>query len=155
MSATKIVFCDSDSLSRESIKILLKNIPEIKIIGEYDDSTELISYMEKPYPDIILFDLQSNSMNDLNQLHKLILKYPDCKIITISTYEDLRTITSAFKIGAIAFLMKRELSFSDLSKAITCSKENNPYISSCSEYKMENISKLIQLNYSINTLNWM
>ncbi|MCX6231697.1 MAG: response regulator [Bacteroidetes bacterium] len=155
MTAIKIVFCDNDSLSRESIKILLKKIPQINIIGEFDNSFELISYMKKPFPDIILYDLQGNSMTDLIQIQKIILKYPDSKIIVISTYEDLRTITTAFKIGVIAFLMKRDITFSDLSNAISYSKENNPYISSCSEYKMENINKLIQLNYSINTLNWM
>lgn len=153
MSATKIIFCDNDSLSRETIKILLKKIPLVNIIGEFDNSSELINQTTILFPDIILYDLQGNNVKDFFQIQKIKLKYPDTKIIVISTFEDLRTITSVFKIGAIGFLIKRDLSLSDLLNAINFSKENNHYISGCSEYKMENISKLIQLNYAINISN--
>jgi DNA-binding NarL/FixJ family response regulator len=153
MPATKIFYCDNDTLSRETIKILLKKIPLINIIGEFDNFSELINQSLFPIPDIILYDLQGNSINDIIQIQKVKSKYPKSKIIVLSTFEDLRTITTVFKSGVIGFLIKRDLSLNDLLNAIKSSKLNKLYISGCSEYKIENISKLIQLNYTLNVSN--
>lgn len=148
MQAITLAFCDEDSLSRETIKILLKKIPYIHIIGEFENMNDILNLSKKNTPDIIICDLQSNTINDFIPIQKIISFYPNCKVIVVSTFEDYRTITTAFSIGVIGFLVKRDLSVSDLYNAINYSKENNHYVSRCCEYKMENISKLIQLNYS-------
>lgn len=146
--ATKIAFCIKDFLSKETNKILLKKIPHVKIIGEFDDANDLLLNLRNRIPDIVIYDLQSNNLNDIAEIKKILMIDIGVKVIVICTFEDTRTIATTFSLGAIAFLTKRDLSVSELSNAINYANENNHYVSRCCEYKMVNINKMIQLNYS-------
>jgi len=143
---TKIIFCDKDTLSRDAIKILLGKIPFIEVVGEFDNADDLIDKLKKKSPHIVFYDLQTNSLSEINEIKRILLRKPGVKVIVTSTYEDFRTIAVAFSIGAIGFLTKRDLSVSDLSNAINYAKKNNHYLSRGCEYKMEYINKIIQLN---------
>ncbi len=147
--AIKIVFCIKDFLSKETNKILLKKIPHVKIIGEFDDANDLLLNLKNRIPDIVIYDLQSNNLRDIAEIKKILTISPELKVIVTCTFEDTRTIAATFNLGAIAFLTKRDLSVSELSNAINYANENNHYVSRCCEYKMVNINKMIQLNYSL------
>lgn len=138
MSAITIAFCDEDSLSRETIKILLKKISYLKIIGEYENSEDLLIKPVQNNPEILLYDLQYNTKNNLINLQKIINKFPKSKIVAISTFEDSRTIAQVFNTGVLGFLIKRDLSVGNLSNAIKNSIENKQFVSRCCEYKLEN-----------------
>ncbi|MFZ4401171.1 MAG: response regulator [Bacteroidales bacterium] len=148
MFATKIFFCDNDFLSRKTIKILLDKIQNTDILGEFDKTEELILQLKLQTPDIVIYNLQSNKLNDIIRIKDILKRNPNVKVIITSTYEDIKTIAVAFSLGAIAFLPKRSLSVSNLSNAINYSKKNNHYLSRGSLYKMEDLNKMIQLNYS-------
>lgn len=144
MSKTKVVFCDNDFLSRETIKILLKKIPYVDIVGEFENIVDLMNELERNDPDIVIFDLYTNNFNYLIGIKEILKVNPLGKVIVTSTFEDYKTIALAFNIGAIAFLAKRDLSVSDLTNAIVCSTKNKHYLSKCCEYKMDFINKMIQ-----------
>ncbi len=147
MSTTKIVFCDNDALSRETIKILLKKTLSVEIVGEFDNKDDLLNQLNEISPDIVIYDLHTNQRDDILTIQEILLINPALKVIVTSTFEDLKTIILAFTMGAIAILSKRRLTIRDLTNAITSSHHNTHYLSRSCEFKIENISKMIQLNY--------
>lgn len=147
MPTTKIVFCDNDALSRETIKILLKKSLSVEIVGEFDNKVDLMNQLDEISPDIVIYDLHTNQREDILAIREILLINPALKVIVTSTFEDFKTISLAFTMGAIAILTKRSLTIRDLTNAISSSHHNTHYLSHGSEFKLENISKMIQLNY--------
>ena len=143
MLITKVAIYDKDFLSRETFKILLKKIPFIEIVGEYYNVDDLIDKIKIKSPQIVFYDLQTNELNDITGIKKILISNPDVKIIITSNYEDFRTIVLVFGIGAYGFIIKRELSVNNLTKAIYHSNNNHHYLSPRCEYKMDDINKML------------
>ncbi|MFZ4402089.1 MAG: response regulator [Bacteroidales bacterium] len=146
MLTIKVAFCDNDLSSRETMKILLKRIPFIEIYGEYHNSNDLIEKLKKKSPHIVFYNLQTNKLNDIEGIKKILVRNPSIKVIVTSTFEDFRTIAVVFSVGAFGFLAKKELSVINILKAIQYSTINNYYLSTSCELKINDINKIIQLN---------
>jgi two-component system LytT family response regulator len=92
---------DDERLAREELKSLLKNHPEIEIIGEAKNATEGIELITKEQPDLIFLDIQMPEMNGFEMLKELD-EMP--QVIFITAYDEYAL--EAFKVKALDYLLK-------------------------------------------------
>lgn len=113
----KVLIADDQELIRQSLSIVLEADSEIEITDSVGDGTEVLKSLEKNVPDVILMDVRMPKMDGTVCTKEVKKKYPDVKIIILTTFDDDDFIYSALKYGASGYILKG-ISMEGLKQAI-------------------------------------
>ena len=113
----KVLIADDQELIRESLKIILDMDNEIKVVGVAEDGQKVLAQIEKNSPDIILMDVRMPELDGVLCTKIVKEKYPDIKIIILTTFDDDEYVFYALKYGASGYLLKG-CSVQELTSAI-------------------------------------
>lgn len=113
----KVLIADDQELIRQSLKIVLGTDSEIEITDSVGDGTDVLKSLEKNVPDVILMDVRMPKMDGTVCTKEVKKKYPDVKIIILTTFDDDDFIYSALKYGASGYILKG-ISMEGLKQAI-------------------------------------
>jgi DNA-binding NarL/FixJ family response regulator len=115
MKRPRILLADDHNMVTEAIRNLLE--PEFEVIGVVSDGRALVSQAIKLNPDVIVMDISMPLLNGLEAGRQLKAALPKVKFIYLTMNQDQDIIAEAFKIGAMAFLVKH-CAYSELRNAI-------------------------------------
>lgn len=145
----KVLIADDQELIRQSLSIILGLKEEISVVGGVGDGTEVLEFIAKEKPDIILMDIRMPTMDGVECTKIVKGKYPEIKIIVLTTFDDDKYVFSALKYGASGYLLKG-ISVDELEKAIHVVYSGgamiNPEIAS---KVVELFSEMAQQNYDV------
>ncbi|MEX0968730.1 MAG: response regulator transcription factor [Bacteroidia bacterium] len=102
----RILIADDHQMFLDGIKSLLKNEPDIKIIGEALTGGEVMAFLLKQQPDIILMDMRMPVMNGLETTIAIKKKYPHCKVVMLTMDIDGDVISAILDAGAEGYILK-------------------------------------------------
>jgi two-component system LytT family response regulator len=101
MLRTMIV--DDEKASRISLRKLLKDLPQIEVIGEANDGVQAVETIEETKPDLVFLDIQMPGLNGIEVLRALTLK-PKPQVIFVTAYDQYAV--KAFEVNAVDYLLK-------------------------------------------------
>lgn len=113
----KIMIADDQQLIRESLKIILDSDPNFEVVKVVGSGQEVLDTLETESIDIILMDVRMPSMSGVECTRLVKKKYPNIKVIILTTFDDDEYIYDALKYGASGYLLKG-CSLEELSSAI-------------------------------------
>lgn len=113
----KIMIADDQELIRESLKIILSTKEEFEVVATVGNGREVIEALHKEVVDVILMDMRMPDMDGAHCTKFVKERYPDIKVIVLTTFDDDEYIYSALKYGASGYLLKG-VSLEELSNAI-------------------------------------
>ncbi|KPE49316.1 response regulator transcription factor [Chryseobacterium indologenes] len=106
----KIVLIDDEQLILEGVKMLLSNEKNISVSLTSGNGPDFIEKLEElsneNFPDIALVDVQMQPMNGFELVEILKEKYPELKIIILSSHYKTSILGYMVKLGVSAFLPK-------------------------------------------------
>lgn len=102
-----IIIVDDDKLVSSSLKTIVEASLDIKVLGIGNNGEEAISLYENLKPDVILMDIRMNKVNGLEAAETLLSKYPNVKILFLTTFADDEYIIKALKIGVKGYILKQ------------------------------------------------
>ncbi|MFP8893415.1 MULTISPECIES: response regulator [Chryseobacterium] len=109
-SQIKLALIDDEQLILEGVKMLLSNEKNISVTLTADNGPDFIEDLGKlskdEFPDIALVDVQMKPMNGFELVEILKEKYPDLKIIILSSHYKTSILGYMVKLGVSAFLPK-------------------------------------------------
>ena len=145
----KVMIADDQELIRQSLQIVLSTHEDLKIVDAVENGFAVLESIKKERPDVILMDIRMPEMDGVYCTKAVKEKYPDIKIIILTTFDDDEFVFSALKYGASGYLLKG-VSMDELYHAI-CTVYNggamiNPDIAT-KVFSM--FSKMQQNNYTI------
>lgn len=109
-SQIKIALIDDEQLILEGVKMLLSNEKNISVCLTANNGPDFIeslgSFTQEEFPDIALVDVQMQPMNGFELVEILKEKYPDLKIIILSSHYKTSILGYMVKLGVSAFLPK-------------------------------------------------
>lgn len=119
MKKCRILLVDEDKLFRLRVRHMLEQEEDMEIVGDCVSAEEVLSQIEKCFPDIVLMDTWLPGMNGIEACHRLTKNWNACDIIMLTT--DQEPITQALSAGAAGYFPK-ELKSEELTTAIrlTC-----------------------------------
>lgn len=97
----KTLIIDDERLAREELKNLLKEFPDLEIIGECSNGKEGIKTVNKLKPDLIFLDIQMPEIDGFEMLEKLE-HIP--MVIFVTAYDEFAI--KAFEVNALDYLLK-------------------------------------------------
>lgn len=101
-----VLLVDDQNSILETLHISLKPQSDLKIVGKAVDGQTAISLIDIYRPDIALIDIEMPGMNGLEATQIIKERYPDTRIIILSSYDDDHYIEQALRAGANGYLLK-------------------------------------------------
>lgn len=97
---------DDQVILSEGIKTVLSSDEELEVIAVASDGAIALSKMEEQVPDVVLLDIRMPNMNGVVTTSEIKKRYPDVKVIMLTTFDDSDYILSAIAAGASGYLLK-------------------------------------------------
>lgn len=113
----KIVIADDHELIRQSLKIILDVNPDMEVVDTVGDGDAAMRSVARHRPDIILMDVRMPGMDGVACTSLIRRRYPQTKVIILTTFSDDEYIFGAIKNGASGYLLKGS-GLKELSDAI-------------------------------------
>lgn len=105
----KIALADDEVLFRKGVLFMLEREKNIEIVHEASNGEELVDYLnenQENLPDIILMDLKMPLLNGVEATKKIHKKFPEVKIIALTSYDTKPFIINMIQEGASSYLVK-------------------------------------------------
>ena len=102
----KILLCDDQAVIRDGLEMLLNLEKDFQVIGAAQDGAEAFELAAQKQPDLILMDLKMPIINGIEATRQIRAKFPNIKILVLTTYDDDEWVFDAIRAGASGYLLK-------------------------------------------------
>ncbi|WP_335872738.1 response regulator transcription factor [Bacillus sp. 2205SS5-2] len=102
----RVVFVDDHEMVRIGVSSYLSSQPDIEVVGEADNGLTAIDLALELRPDIILMDLVMKEMDGIESTKEIIKRWPDAKIIIVTSFIDDEKVYPALEAGATSYMLK-------------------------------------------------
>ena len=106
MSAIKVIVCDDQEIVRQGLSTILNAAAKIEVIDTATDGEDLLGKIDQHVPDLILMDLKMPVMDGVQATRQVRQRYPEVKVLVLTTYDDEEWILAAMHAGADGYLLK-------------------------------------------------
>ena len=102
----KVMIADDQSILAEGIKSVLETSDQIEVIALVSDGAEAIRKIAENKPDVVLLDIRMPNMNGVVATKEIKTRWPEIKVIILTTFDDSDYILNAINYGASGYLLK-------------------------------------------------
>lgn len=102
----RVLICDDQDVVREGLRSILGTAPGIEVVALAEDGSRAVELFEQHRPDVVLMDLNMPVMNGIQATRRLRDKYPDARILALTTYDADEWVFDAIRAGAAGYLLK-------------------------------------------------
>src|SRR5262245_33613890 len=101
-----VVLADDHAVVRQSLKRLLHQQSDLRLVGESGNGLETLSLVKQLQPDLVITDLMMPGMNGLEVTRRIRLSFPATRVVVVSVNGDAPYVEGAFRCGASGFVLK-------------------------------------------------
>ncbi len=102
----KVLLVDDHELVRTGIESLLNSQKDISVIAVTNCGEYALELLEKLSPDVVLMDIKMPGIGGIEACRRVLLQYPEVKVIALSAYNDGLIPKQLLKLGASGFISK-------------------------------------------------
>jgi len=102
----KVMLADEHSLFLESMRFALESEPELDVVAEAHDGSQAATEAARAQPDVAIVDANLPNGDGIRATTFIRQAAPDCRVLVLSSEEDLRTLVAALQAGAAGFLTR-------------------------------------------------
>jgi DNA-binding NarL/FixJ family response regulator len=107
MGKIKIVLVDDQTLFVESLKTVLETrADDLQVVGVANDGKRAVEVVAETSPDIVLMDVRMPLMNGVESTRLIKERYPDMRVLMLTTFDDDQYVVEALRLGAVGYLLK-------------------------------------------------
>lgn len=102
----QIIIADDHALIRKAFISLLKEMRNVYVINEASNGKELLNILRNQIPDVVLLNYKMPLMDGREALQIIKSKYPQVKVIMMSSHDNQDVIIDLITKGANGFVSK-------------------------------------------------
>lgn len=107
MNRIRVLLVDDQSLFAESLKTVIDlKAEDVEVVGIASDGAHAIELVVSQRPDVVLMDVRMPEMDGVQATEILHERFPDLKIIILTTFDDDEYVFEALNKGASGYLLK-------------------------------------------------
>ena len=106
LQSIRILIVDDHPVVRQGLRSLLAGHPDLEIVAEAEDGSEVLPLLSKHPTDVILLDIQMKGQGGIEVARRVRASYPEIKIIILTTYDDESLLREAMEAGVHGYLLK-------------------------------------------------
>lgn len=133
-SPWKVLIVDDHEMVRMGLRTYLMLDSRFEVIGEAGGGKDALDTLERggydgKMPQIVLMDLMMPDMNGVETTRALLSKYPELRIIILTSFLEDEKVVEAIEAGAVSYVLKT-VSADELIYAMQGAVKNMPVMSS-------------------------
>ena len=132
---TNIIIVDDHPIVRQGLKQVLSEEPDMAILGEAQNSQEVLELIRKQDWDIVVLDITMPGRGGLDVLKEIKHERPKLPVLILSIHPEDQYAVRALRAGASGYLTK-ESAPEELVRAIRKILRGGKYVSSALAEKM-------------------
>ncbi|ARD48568.1 DNA-binding response regulator [Sporosarcina sp. P37] len=102
----RVLLVDDHEMVRIGVSTYLQMQPDIEVIGEAENGQIAVEKALELRPDIILMDMVMPVMNGAEATAAIIAKWPEAKVIIVTSFLDDDKLYPALEAGAVSYILK-------------------------------------------------
>ena len=118
----RVLLADDQAILADGIKSVLSSSEDLEVVGVAYNGFEAVQLVERRQPDVVLMDIRMPGMNGVIATQEIKQKFPNMKVIVLTTFDDSEYILGAMNNGASGYLLK------DTSAAALIDSIKNAYV---------------------------
>jgi len=135
MTKHSILIVDDNANLRAGLKVLFEQSDLVSEIHQASNGREAIQVASRALPAVVLLDVGMPIMDGVEACQQLKLKWPDLKVIMLTSHDDERDIFAALAAGANGYCLK-DADFGRLEAAVNAVVRGDLWIDSTIAHKV-------------------
>jgi DNA-binding NarL/FixJ family response regulator len=123
----RVLLADDHQLVRAGVRLLLKPLEGIEVVGEASDGREALEQIERLRPHVVLMDVMMPNLNGLEATARAARSFPDSRIIMLSVNAQEEYVLQSLRAGAAGYLLKN-ITPAELEAAIRAVARGQRYL---------------------------
>lgn len=113
----RLLLVDDQSLICQGLKAMLMLEPDLQVVGTAENGETAIEQVAALQPNVVLMDVRMPVMDGRAATRLLTQRFPEVKVLVLSTFDDDQYIADAMRAGAKGYLLK-DMPSQELAQAI-------------------------------------
>ncbi|MBM7788927.1 response regulator [Tenggerimyces flavus] len=105
-TVTRVLIVDDDPLLRAGLTMMLGGAPDLLVVGEAGDGSEVLPLVASLSPDVVLMDIRMPTMDGLAATETLRARPSAPEVIVLTTFDADEHVLRALRAGASGFVLK-------------------------------------------------
>jgi two-component system response regulator DevR len=102
----RILLVDDHEIVRRGLAEIIATAPDLELAGECAAAGQLVASVERMRPDLVLLDVRMPGTSGVVLCEELLARWPDLKVLMLSTFVDEDAIQRSLLAGARGYLLK-------------------------------------------------
>jgi NarL family two-component system response regulator LiaR len=102
----RVIIVDDNAHVRYALKVILDFYQDIELVGEASNGKTALELCERLQPRVVLMDLQMPGMNGVATTKILRKRFPDIRVLLLTSSVEYDLINDALEAGAQAYVTK-------------------------------------------------
>jgi len=102
----RVVVVDDHEIVRKGMIAYLQTDDDIEVVGQASSGFAGVEVILQEKPDVVLMDLIMENGTGIEATKQVMEKFPECKIIILTSYYDDKQVFPAIEAGAFSYLLK-------------------------------------------------
>lgn len=115
--AIRVLIADDHDVVRKGLRMFLQRDPDLVVVGEAANGTEVINLSRQLHPDVVLMDLLMPVMDGIAATRAIRNEMPEIEVIALTSVLERASVVEAIQAGAIGYLLK-DIRAAELRSAI-------------------------------------
>jgi DNA-binding NarL/FixJ family response regulator len=104
----RIIIVDDDPLILNALEISLGRQEDISVAGCAENGIKAVELCETAQPQVVLMDIQMPGMDGIAAARLIKSRFPQIKIMMLTTFDDRQNIQQSLAAGADGYLLKTD-----------------------------------------------
>lgn len=105
-STIRVLLVDDDPLVRSGLRLMFGGAPDIEVVAEAADGSEVQPLVEAHSPDVVLMDIRMPVVDGLEATEALRRREQAPEVIALTTFNSDAHVLRALRAGAAGFVLK-------------------------------------------------
>jgi DNA-binding NarL/FixJ family response regulator len=106
MTAVRVVLADDHPMVRYGIAAVLADAPEVDLVAEAADGSELLAMVAEHDPDVVVTDLDMPGVSGIEAITRLLQLRPGLPVLVLTMHAEDESLFAALRAGAKGYLLK-------------------------------------------------
>lgn len=102
----RLLLVDDQDLICVGLKAILEVEPDLDVVGIAENGQIALEQVARLQPDLVLMDIQMPVMDGRIATRAICQRFPDVKVIVLSTFDDAQYVIESLRAGAMGYLLK-------------------------------------------------
>ncbi len=128
MQKIRVLIADDHKIIRVGLRGLIELSPDIEVVAEAENGTEVKELVQKVKVDVVLMDIDMGHTSGIETTRQLKTTHPEINVLGLTMHEEQEYIIEMLEAGASGYLLKNT-GMEELLNAVRTAAKGDSYFS--------------------------